>query len=184
MHPEQSEKCSAKPPPRPIGEYCSSDEECSSNNCNKARKTCAGSRDTCELETDCDVGLYCGAGKKCEPLRTENQPCSQSEKCAVNLICSLEVCTVMGSKKKGDSASAPAACETYHIEDDKCQDGPKLVDKDKVCTGGKTTCKYRRANNTEYEDLCKCGMNTEGKSYCSPGRGEFNLRPVTFLIVS
>eukprot|EP00826_Nyctotherus_ovalis_P029704 TRINITY_DN2355_c0_g1_i5.p1 TRINITY_DN2355_c0_g1~~TRINITY_DN2355_c0_g1_i5.p1 ORF type:complete len:207 (-),score=61.17 TRINITY_DN2355_c0_g1_i5:153-773(-) len=83
----------------------------------------------------------------------------------------------MGSKNKGEDASAPAACKSYHIENNKCQDGPKLIDKDKVCTGGKTTCKYRLANNTEISEECKCGMNAEGKSYCSPGRGDFDLKP-------
>jgi len=175
---DKPDKCSGELPKRYIGEYCTNNNECHSNNCEPVRKTCTTSSTECKEHGDCDVGLYCSTDNKCVLLETKGQTCDATKKCHVNLICNNGICTEVGSINESESATVPAACKTFYIAGKKCQEGPKLQNESKLCSKDNDKCIYKDYKNQYIEEKCQCGITAEGKSYCSPGIGDMNMKDV------
>ena len=171
----KAEQCSSDPPKAYPGEYCNSDKDCFKSKCKEGICKGKGVKEACEEDYECDAGLFCFK-RECQHLLSKGDDCDGTKKCKVNLICNKNKCTEYGSLGKGEAASAPAACNSYLIEDEKCQEGYKLETSRDAC-GNDTKCKYTRGKETLIKD-CVCGITTDGKSYCSLGEADVDLRSV------
>ena len=103
----------------------------------------------------------------------------------MNSICNEGHCVKLGSVSVKKNATAPAACETFYIYNGTCQKGPVLISHKKdnkfICSGTNNTCNYSLKNGHKLTRHCQCGMNPEGNSYCNPGEGYFDIKPVFLL---
>jgi hypothetical protein len=176
------------------GEYCTANEECYSGHCRmdpnkKKRSVCVGLSEFsgCVQDADCDVGLFCNA-KECVRVQPIGKPCNEQLKCAPEGVCNNGLCVLIGSIEDGHAASVPAACDSFYISGGKCEDGPTL-DLDKspddpyACPADKT-CKYTRKSVPWISQSCICGMSSEDKEYCLPGRGDIDSSDVGLWVVS
>ena len=162
---------------RLAGEYCNEANQCRGGVCKE--NVCVGVNvnETCTVDEDCDVELYCKSNHCTQP----NENCFFNEKCKSNQFCVNGKCKNYGKLGIGKTAEVPALCSTYYIKDGKCEMGPSRIDKQtydcKNNSQNHYVCKYDN-NETRF---CICGMNQYGKLYCPPGRGELKYDEVLFF---
>jgi len=163
------------------GEYCINHSECHSGECDKI---CKGKLegDSCTTHEECHTGLYCEKKEStsvCSKTKTVNEACDENKRCAWNLVCNSDnKCIHKGSKKDGDTAGSPEECESFYIEDSKCAKGPTFVEKKLVSNEYK--CSYK--GTKDFDTPAKCGRNSEGTMHCNLGRGDVDMKPVSFKL--
>eukprot|EP00826_Nyctotherus_ovalis_P038413 TRINITY_DN3599_c0_g4_i1.p1 TRINITY_DN3599_c0_g4~~TRINITY_DN3599_c0_g4_i1.p1 ORF type:complete len:280 (+),score=-3.80 TRINITY_DN3599_c0_g4_i1:102-842(+) len=165
--------------PRYPGEYCEHAFECHSKKCFKNK--CKGFylNSSCNNSTECELGLYCNAKHTCVRTSTKGH-CDESESCGPFAVCNMNKCVDIASLDEGKPANVSAACESFYIFDRKCAKAPKLV-WDAPVTGPvvcKDTCRYISSDSIKFTESCRCGMTSEGKSFCNPGTGNFDISDV------
>ena len=167
------------------GEICKDNVDCFSGKCEG--KLCVGVEfnGSCSEDLDCGPGLYCNDTGVCDLTKNATENCTRIEECTPSAICNLGKCVQIGSLLLNDSATAPAACASFYVENGKCSSGPKLV---RGLNDSKTgpikcpgMCKYMKSNDIDsYEMPCQCGMTELGLSFCNPGKGESDIHLVRF----
>lgn len=74
------------------GDLCANHYQCLSNTCTNAKCVGAASGEDCDVDSDCDVGLYCettGATSQCQPLIAVGKACTASQQCVMNAGCNF-----------------------------------------------------------------------------------------------
>ena len=181
------------------GEYCTLSGECWSGECLKNVCTSkAGPNEHCHSDNDCDIGFFCYFP---DPLSTENSKCyplldqyssqvcgitSYDMKCKPNLVCTNSKCVKPFSIPINSESSSPLACESFfnhwdpNINKSICTLGNNLVgisnnNTPSLCIKAKG-CSYNLNYSSKIINLptipCGISYNQEGKTYCSPGRGD------------
>lgn len=160
------------------GEHCENGSECFSGVCRDCVCEGVGEDGGCGGDVDCGPGLFCLLDKEekgsCKRAGKVGENCSE-KKCRANLVCDSNVCTRIGSRKRGEKATIPSACETFYIKNSKCTEGPKLIN-----SGAKNPaeCKYKDTAGDVTRGVPVCGMNVRGDKYCALGEGDVELKKV------
>ena len=156
------------------GEYCDDNEYCSFGlQC--VNNICRGKSapELCQLDSECDAELYCFKGKCTSP--TNN--CSEDgTKCKSNEFCANGTCTIIAQLPNGKDSNFPAACKSYFVLGNKCEDGPKY----KKNINNSETCFYE-INKKEYNDSGMCKKSEDGGRFCPLGKGDINIDNVIFF---
>lgn len=179
LHEEQVCKDYYSTPMLLPGEYCRNNTECYSGACTKDSNICNGTllNDNCISDSECNPGLYCKE-HVCVDTKKENNECDSINKCAAGLICNNKICIKIGSKSYNETATAPAACRSFFIDNGVCAPGPKINQSDKYACPESGICTYFYGDNNNLTEGCHCGMTNTSKAYCNPGRGDVNSENV------
>lgn len=154
------------------GEYCITNSSCLSQSC--VDNVCRGRNESaeCSQNFECNPGLRC-LGGQCKNTSAEKKPCTTHEDCRVNLVCTHGYCRKIGSLQPSDKSTVPGACSTFYIEDEICEEAPKLAHENL------THCSY---TNGHIESPV-CGMANGNKKYCRYMPGDVKIKDV-FVIVT
>jgi len=154
------------------GEFCTDNSECLSTVCKDGVCVGKGEGEQCEIADECNPGLMCH-GKLCNSAAKENDECDAwHHVCQANLVCDNGHCVKIGSKKKGEKANAPGACETLYVHEGVCTTAPTLLTKSDVKCTEDTMCEYEIKDIGKFSEKCVCGMTKDGEKFCNPGRGD------------
>lgn len=178
--PAKPESCTKSLPLKHIGEYCINKTVCLSNICTD--NICRGITGACKNTDECDVGYYCGLDRNCRKLIEEGHECDENNPCELHSVCNRGTCVKAGSLSDNTEADVSSACESFYIDKGRCQKGPKLMNKNYLCTVKEPKCIYKDHNKTEFTTDCSCGVNDKGNSYCSPGKGDIDPKPVNYKV--
>ena len=162
------------------GENCTSDQECLSGECNMRK--CAGKSigSACKSTGECDVHAFCN-NSRCYPLAVLNEGCKIDGECDAFYVCINYKCLLLGAVVSGSvSATTTMACSTFYgvynaLGQLRCVEGPTLnggyTDVYQASCNLGDLCRYS-TTNLLLTDVCYCGANPNGNSYCQPGRGD------------
>jgi len=160
------------------GEPCKEDAECASKICKD--EACVGFKvnEACNETPECTSGSYCDSDtNKCSLQKQAGQSCSESEECVNICGCYKNKCTKFWSLPPGtpidddDNKLSELYCSTSFSYNGVCtsikinQPSPFSCDKE-------DTCKYINLETNqviEVPELCRCGINPDGKKYCQHG---------------
>jgi len=178
------------------GEMCTEDKQCIVGICKGVEKNriCEGTLkgNKCNFTSECDKGLHC-KGDNCEKTMEKGEECNKNDNiCSVNLICDRlnYTCIEYGSIDVNEPAPFPAACKTYHQDENgKCIRAPKLA------TPGKFNCpstdsEFKKCEYLRDEEPVKtpCGcakVDTEpntNRKRCLPGKGDIDVNIVILML--
>jgi hypothetical protein len=167
------------------GELCLKAEQCLSKNCDGTKCIGKSANDVCGSDAECGVGLYC-LNQKCNATLHIGDACSDTKKCQVNSVCSNSICVQLASLENDASATVPAACKSFYIENDKCTSGPML---DGLTSGQPAmacpetkTCTYKRVKGDPLTEGCTCGMQDSIAQVCRPGEGDISMTEVSNIL--
>lgn len=156
------------------GEYCENSAQClHGGRCEDS--TCKGKKadESCKIDEECDVEMYCGSGK-CKPANETD--CGGDVKCVSNRLCYEGKCHLMGQLKDGADSEVPGLCKSYYVLDKKCAPGPRLTHGRECPKDG--LCKY----SDDSKQLCVCGKTPTGNKFCPPGKGEIDVSKVNLIM--
>lgn len=153
------------------GEKCLKDSDCLSYNCNNQR--CYGKQqsESCNINLDCEPGLYCKS-LKCTPLITSNTtPCFSDYDCNYGTGC-LTTCVPYWSLSSGSTTKCDENNESFLCKSGKCYEDKCLSNKTsdvlpKVCT------KDIDCSSINIENECECGRNFNGNRFCKLKSGDW-----------
>jgi len=118
--------------PNFVGDACTADEDCMSQNCGGTK--CEEPKDSCINDLQCDYGKYCDRHKpcnntyKCLDMIQEGKECYNDNECGKFKKCSIPsgstigTCERIGSIKKGYYASDPYLCEFGYLHNNICSE--------------------------------------------------------------
>lgn len=182
------------------GEYATTEDSCIARLGITADKhICKGKAENqaCEKHAECDAGLFCNRSSICEPVAKVNQTCI-NRPCESVAVCNDGFCVLMGSLDDGSPASAPFACQSFHILNGKCAAGPKLLTSDNKEANGPTLCfnqttagkcKYKYPKGGDMiEESCVCGRVDgkieKGSQVCAAGAGDVDMKPFASYVAA
>ena len=176
------------------GEFCISNEDCSSYLCNQ--NVCVGQLPggACVSNADCDVGLFCGSAGFCKQQASMYQACSNDYQCQNNLACNRTdfidgVCVPYFTIPNGQPVGL---CVDLLIESvsNLCQSGSCTLlnpgfdsvgicspayysiskNYPRICTND-AMCQGTNGINTTIGS-CSCGLDMNGNAYCDAFAGD------------
>ncbi|OMJ92682.1 hypothetical protein SteCoe_4562 [Stentor coeruleus] len=165
---EQNSTCTKTPAVSPTykypGEKCLKDSDCLSYNCNNQR--CLGQQqsESCDINLDCEPGLYCKS-LKCTPLITlSTSSCSSDYECNYGTGC-LTTCIPYWSLSSGSATKCDENNESFLCSSGKCYNG-KCVTSTKSDFLPKICIKDLDCSSKNIENECECGRNPNGNKFC------------------
>ena len=157
-------------------EPCKENSECASKICKD--KKCVGFEENkaCIETNECISGYYCDSNtKKCTLQKQAGQSCNIEEECVNICGCYKNKCTKFWSLSPGtpieDDDYPEYYCSTSFSYEGICTSissnytSPYSCDKE-------NTCRYINLETNqiiEVPELCRCGINSDGKKYCQHG---------------
>jgi hypothetical protein len=156
-------------------DFCSNNEQCSSNNC--VNNTCIGKDlgSSCNNSTECSWSYYCeSSSHKCERRKQEGLSCRIDEECVNDSECLNGKCTKLYSLKAGESVlpfNRSQFCFSNYSLNGICEDllndgnAPYFCD---AIVG----CNYTTSvSKSSYFDLmhCNCDFRGNGFAFCQLG---------------
>jgi hypothetical protein len=178
------------------GEDCNTSEDCFSRPEKQGEcvnKKCSGFNldETCQMHSDCIVGLYCEKGK-CQAQKGLKASCKVSYECINNLLCQKGKCSVspysleLDAEVEGDFNEFK--CKFGVVHEGYCVSF-KQVDVVDPSLNYLRRCEIDEKCNYVASLLdqslfvkkdCECGFNTEGYGYCPRGH-EANIDDRVYL---
>jgi hypothetical protein len=160
------------------GEVCTTGTDCVSGVCDgKIRKACKGLdlSASCTNTNQCVAKSYCDPNTKtCQTLKPVGSKCNSDEEC-VNLAgCLNNMCVLYYSlppKTPIDATLGELYCNTSYVYKGVCTTLRNVYPNPYECNSTQT-CRYQIMENNDIVDipeLCVCGYNSLGKSYCQHG---------------
>jgi hypothetical protein len=168
--------------PRPNGDSCGRDKECSTNVCDMAHHVCGAQPDgaACARDQDCTSGI-CGSTGACEEPLANGMTCARDQECSAK-VCAGGTC----GQVDGMPCSSAGACVSGQCIAGVCglrQLGMSCTtDTDcatMFCSGGKCALKLPNGMSCTGNDACNSGYCNAGKcadlgangSPCTVGSG-------------
>lgn len=167
------------------GQECKEDDDCLSNDCPVPKKegdvrVCRGHKEDakCGANAECDRGLFCKDRKTCKKV---DQECDmKGQGCAPNKVCDRATgkCILIASVDNGQPAPFPAACKTYQQDSNgKCVATQTAKNLKMLNCPENNQCEYQ-IGSEQTKAPCVCGRNTDGRKFCLPGKGDFDVNAV------
>lgn len=85
------------------GAKCTYDSQCYSDLCVDSVCKGTGSGESCSINKDCDVGLYCDSTKVCAELKEAGETCDDYSQCIMSCGCNKGICTELYSITSGST---------------------------------------------------------------------------------
>ena len=129
-----------------------------------------GLDEACTTHYECDVGLMCGADKRCDRASEEGQYCNNEDiLCNSYLYCREGRCIRYGSVKNHNNPGVnnPNLCESRYLYRGVCAPAPRLDGKIFV-DSVEDICDY----DNGHAEPAKCGFHKDAKAICRPGEAD------------
>jgi hypothetical protein len=154
-------KCLDIPPANLIlpGEPCTKNAECQSTTC--VNDICIGRQlgQSCDNDTDCDVGLFCSSIGFCIPQQQVGQNCSRDVECSNNCACSLGTCVYYYSFDNFLPANNSVVCASGYVFNGTCFPGIVSQIKGRPCAADSDCMGWNYTGGLIQYGQCQCGYN-------------------------